>query len=87
MTQDESMIRWWKYRFCPENQPINPSPWYAFKIWAEEEKPMWIRLTYPANGFHRYYPKINKRGLFYKKLDSVAFHPHEKSDGRRAKAN
>jgi len=72
-------------QILPENQPINPSPWYAFKIWAEEEKPMWIRLTYPANGFHRYYPKINKRGLFYKKLDSVAFHPHEKvmEDGRR----
>ncbi len=69
----------------PENQPINPSPWYAFKMWSEEEKQLWIRLTYPQNGFHRYYPKINKRGLYYKKLDSAAFHPHYKTleDGRR----
>lgn len=65
-------------KILPENQPINSSPWYAFKVWSEQEKQMWIRLTYPTTGFHRYYPKINKRGLYYKKLDSAAFHPHPK---------
>ncbi len=46
----------------PENAPINNSPWYAFKIWAEEPKAINLRLYYD-NGKHRYKPKIwSKKG-------------------------
>ncbi len=47
----------------PENTPINPSPWYAFKIWSEEEKNIRLKITYLEGARHRYYPKMSKDGL------------------------
>ena len=43
----------------PENTPINPSPWYAFKIWAEEAMEVNLQLTYLEGYAHRYYPKLS----------------------------
>ncbi len=41
----------------PENYPINNSPWYAFKIWADEPFAINLRLAY-KQGRHRYLPKV-----------------------------
>ena len=41
----------------PEATPINPSPWYAFDIVAEEKTEARIRLKYKS-AWHRYRPKI-----------------------------
>ncbi len=46
----------------PENTPINPSPWYAFKLWSKKEKNIYLNLTYLNNVKHRYYPKISSDG-------------------------
>ncbi|MCD8540905.1 MAG: M14 family metallopeptidase [Leadbetterella sp.] len=43
----------------PENQPVNSSAWYAFKIWADVEKEVLIKLVYPEKFRHRYDPKIS----------------------------
>lgn len=48
-----------KITILPENQPINQSPWYAFKIWSDTEKSVSIKLAYPENVKHRYDPKIS----------------------------
>lgn len=48
-----------KVTILPENQPINQSPWYAFKIWSETEKTVSIKLVYPENVKHRYDPKLS----------------------------
>ncbi|MEO0337750.1 MAG: M14 family metallopeptidase [Bacteroidota bacterium] len=45
-----------------ENSPINPSPWYAFKLWSEEKRDISLKLTYQQGARHRYYPKISKDG-------------------------
>ncbi len=45
----------------PENAPINTSPWYAFKIWSEEEKSVWLQFVYSV-GRHRYIPKLSTDG-------------------------
>ncbi len=58
----------------PENAPINMSPWYAFKIWADSAQSVSIRLTY-ENGRHRYYPKISREGTHWQPLDSANFFP------------
>jgi len=50
----------------PENQPINPSPWYAFKIWSEQPRTIKVTLDY-NNARHRYYPKISKDGRIWEK--------------------
>jgi len=39
-----------------ENVPINPSPWYAFKIWSSVKRNIYITLHYP-DFKHRYDPK------------------------------
>lgn len=54
----------------PENVPINPSPWYAFKIWAKETRTLNVRLAY-GEFWHRYNPKISSDGEHWEALDST----------------
>ena len=44
-----------------ENEPINTSPWYAFKIWASSTKNVVLHFNY-VNGLQRYFPKLSKDG-------------------------
>lgn len=52
----------------PENTPINPSPWYAFKLWAEEEQVVSLKLSYLNGSFHRYYPQLSHDGKSWQRL-------------------
>ncbi len=61
-----------------ENLPINPSPWYGFKIWSETEKDLYVKLTYNENAFHRYFPKLSKNGTTWEALDSLKYQAVEK---------
>ena len=54
----------------PENSPINMSPWYAFKLWSESPQTLYVKLTYPENAYHRYYPKMSRDGLTWGEVDS-----------------
>ncbi|TFH75274.1 hypothetical protein E3V39_03870 [Gammaproteobacteria bacterium LSUCC0112] len=47
---------------APENVPINPSPWYAFKLYAETPQDITVYLHYPVSR-HRYLPKISSDGV------------------------
>ena len=53
-----------------ENYPINPSPWYAFKVSADTTRTISVHLTY-LNAKHRYFPKISTDGLAWKAVDSA----------------
>ncbi len=55
----------------PENFPINPSPWFAFKLWSEEEKEVHIKLDYSNGARHRYAPKLSSNGETWTLLDST----------------
>lgn len=57
----------------PENEPINPSPWYAYKIWSSQKVDIWIEFTYSETGFHRYFPKISDDGRHFMTADSTDF--------------
>lgn len=52
-----------------ENIPINPSPWYAFKVWSTVPREIIIQLTY-QDSRSRYYPKISTDGIHFQPLDS-----------------
>jgi predicted deacylase len=54
----------------PENAPINKSPWYAFKIWAKEERNISIQMEYSEGYAHRYYPDISKDLVQWSAMDS-----------------
>lgn len=56
-------------RISAENQPINSSAWYAFKLWAKNSATNHIRLEY-IHGKHRYYPKLSQDGEHWVPLDS-----------------
>lgn len=58
-------------RIWPENFPINPSPWYAFKLWSEEERDIQLRLEYSNGAKHRYAPKLSPDGERWSPLDST----------------
>ncbi|MFB0908856.1 MAG: hypothetical protein QMB03_11395, partial [Spirosomataceae bacterium] len=45
----------------PENFPINPSPWYSFKVWEKTPKRIFLNFVY-ENGKHRYAPKSSTDG-------------------------
>jgi len=55
----------------PENYPINPSAWYAFKVWYVTARPISVRLTY-ENGGHRYWPESRRAGEAWTAMDSSA---------------
>ncbi len=56
----------------PENIPINPSPWYAFKIWSKYDKDIYIELKY-KHAKHRYTPKISSDRKNWKNIESLFF--------------
>lgn len=57
----------------PENEPINMSPWYSFKIWSEAKKNISLKLTYSKDASHRYYPKLSNDGVVWKNIDSTNY--------------
>ena len=46
----------------PENEPINKSPYYAFKIWSKTPEQVYLNFKYPEGFQHRYIPKIKRNG-------------------------
>ncbi len=56
-----------------ENTPINESPWYAFKIWADTIKNVQLKITYSEGVNHRYYPKISHDFSNWTNLDSTYY--------------
>lgn len=63
-----------------ENTPINPSPWYAFKVWSDSSKTISVTLTYQDSVKHRYYPKLSRDGANWTNLDSLRYTEYEKGD-------
>lgn len=58
----------------PENFPINNSPWYSFKVWADTSKTVSLKLSY-RHGKHRYYPELSTDGTSWTPIDSTAYRP------------
>lgn len=54
----------------PENEPINPSAYYAFRLWSSTPKSIVLKLDYPV-AFHRYSPKISMDGENWSLLDTA----------------
>lgn len=67
ITQDNDTL--YTAIIAAENYPINPSPWYAFKISAKTPRTIWVHLTY-LNAKHRYFPKISRDGKTWQTVDS-----------------
>ncbi len=60
-----------------ENEPINPSPWYAFKVWSTTSRDIKLYYTY-QNAKSRYFPKLSRDGQSWTSLDSADYLEFEK---------
>lgn len=54
----------------PENTPINESPWFAFKLWAEKKRQINLILDY-THAKHRYIPKISYDRIHWTPIDTL----------------
>ena len=54
----------------PENEPINPSPWFAFKVWGTANKNVYLNLNY-LTAKHRYQPKTTTDGVVWKTIENA----------------
>lgn len=61
----------------PENEPVNGSPWYAFKVWSESSKNISVRFVYPPRVRHRYNAKISRDGKQWSEAGSGSFSRNE----------
>ncbi|MDC6366072.1 MULTISPECIES: M14 family metallopeptidase [Flavobacteriaceae] len=52
----------------PENKPINNSAYYAFLLWSEVKRDIYLNFKYPAEYKHRYRPKIKTVSGVWRKL-------------------
>ena len=68
ITQDNDTL--YTAIIAAENYPINPSPWYAFKVTSKFPKTIWVHLTY-LNAKHRYFPKTSRDGKMWQVIDST----------------
>lgn len=55
---------------APENAPINPSPWFAFKVWGSTQKKVYINLKYQGTS-HRYNPKTRQNSGAWEDVANV----------------
>jgi murein tripeptide amidase MpaA len=53
-----------------ENKPINGSPWYSFKLWAEKQQEIYLGLKYSGYS-HRYIPKLSNDGINWQAFDTT----------------
>ena len=58
----------------PENEPINPSPHYAFNLWSSSSKDIYLAFSYPSGAKHRYTPKIKDNNTSWQEVDTTDFH-------------
>lgn len=56
----------------PENTPVNPSPWYAFRVWATGSRKIFITLNYQKEQ-HRYPPKTSNDRVNWQATGPVHF--------------
>lgn len=63
----------------PENEPINPSPWYAFKIWSDQSRDIALILNYDSVE-HRYAPWMSRDGESWTQMDSNHYQKFGKED-------
>lgn len=66
-------------RIDPENMPINPSPWYAFRVTPKQPGDLKIIMRY-GEAAHRYRPKRSEDATRWKLID-----PDRVSERRKGK--
>ena len=59
MSSCEARRKSFVIRIDPENTPINPSPWYAFRVTPKQDGAVKVVMQY-SESKHRYHPKLSE---------------------------
>lgn len=70
-----------KASILPENTPINESPWFAFKLWSEKKRQIFLILDYTHSN-HRYIPKISRDRKTWEIIDTNTIYYIDSADIR-----
>ena len=65
--------RTFNLRIDPEDRPINPSPWYAFRVTPKQRGELRISMAY-SDSRHRYGPKRSADGRNWRSVDPERVH-------------
>ncbi|WP_395736880.1 DPP IV N-terminal domain-containing protein [Prosthecobacter sp.] len=68
----------YRITIAPENVPVNPSPWYAFKITSKKPQSVTLRFNVTAKGAV-ITPRLSHDGKTWALIDKAAFTPVPKS--------
>lgn len=71
-------------RIDPENEPINPSPWYAFRVTPKQPGKVKIIMRY-SDAEHRYRPKRSDDASRWRLVDPK--HVRERRKGKKVTLN
>ncbi len=63
----------YRVRIDPEAFPINPSPWYGFRIHSDAPRAVELEFSYPHEFRHRYVPKLSRDGRTWQEADAQSF--------------
>jgi predicted deacylase len=58
-----------KASILPENEPINKSPWFSFKMWSDKNRKIKLILDY-THANHRYIPKMSTDRITWTPIDT-----------------
>lgn len=67
LAENDSVIR---IEIRPENKPINPSPWYGFRVESRGDQQIYFRIAYDQYK-HRYNPKISMDNTTWTSYDEA----------------
>ncbi|MGJ4729905.1 M14 family metallopeptidase, partial [Luteimonas sp. SDU101] len=73
-----------RYRLhvAPETHPVNPSPWYGFRIRSEDARALDLRFSYPHGYRHRYLPKLSRDGRDWREAGPGEYSLGDAGDAR-----
>ena len=63
----------YRLRIEPEILPVNPSPWYGFRVATDAPRALALEFDYPAGYRHRYVPKLSTDGHRWREAPAHAF--------------
>ena len=80
MSACDAKRRHFEIRIDPENKPVNPSPWYAFRVTPKRSGELRIILRY-SDSAHRYRPKRSDDGTSWRLIEPRRV--REQKEGRK----
>ena len=60
----------YRVTISPEALPVNNSPWYAFRLWSDDNLNIELEIAYTDSFKNRYLPKRSKDGEVWQTIDS-----------------